>query len=669
MAETGKKIVFEGIDRTSSAAESAKKGLVGLHEANVKGLKDTNALLKENISLLERQKQLITSIASEGLSKAQGSSVGQLTNKLFATPERVNPEHLKSFSKILESQMHIGQAGPMSDKLIQKVQELIETQKLQHRETMAEDKKDDEEGKKLISNKGALTFLGHEREKITEKERIEKLNVESLRKNSGEEKVDTATQNKMMTVLMDAMHGNMIGAAGTAVEGAEEKLGKSMPWVAGALALGGILYEREKEKRAMQSGATTGEELRFTELESKLQTPTESAMNVAAEKRHRAELNAFQSGQFAAFATTGNVENASFMGEGLGISAAETAAMVSGSSRARGRNVSAKEMFGSQFANKVLGVDQGTIGSLEQQSRYGGGSNIKSVTEEVITSMGLEKDRSKANEYLQMLVNLGQLHLNTLGKIDQKGDIAIMKSFTSGSGTLFQNAETLMPIVQGLNTGLASPQTSFAKAERFASLSKLHPGASFPAMMREMQKGISSKGYLKETLDRIAKRGGGRDGMVMELVATGLVSNYEQAYELVDDYLKSHGTMFDNMAGANISGSDTSGQMKNVVDRFDKVSAAKIKNAFLTSPEKGMEVAQQEADLFAGRGKQGIDKEGTVLSKFAASSGDAANKMVDVAAKAKVVSNELHETGVQIKAANDYLRTFLSKNKNGAKSQ
>jgi hypothetical protein len=335
------------------------------------------------------------------------------------------------------------------------------------------------------------------------------------------------------------------------------------------------------------------------------------------------------------------------------------------SSRERGRMVTQQELFGSQFANKVLGVDQGNIGALERQSRFGGGSNVQKITEQVITSMGLEKDRTKANEYLQMLVSLGQLHLNTLGKIDQKGDIAIMKAFTSGSGALFQNAETLSPIVHGINTGLASPQNAFAKAERFAAISKLHPGASFPQLMREMQKGIKSEGYLKETLNRIAKRGGGRDGMVMELVATGLVSNYEQAYELVDDYMSSHGTMFDKMTGADIAGSSTNSQLKNVVDRFDKVSAAKIQRAFAISPEKGMEVARQEAALFESGhegGHEEIGKTGTPQSKFAVATGAAADKLIAVSKRAQEASDALAKVKVSGDGFSQWMKDFKKAN-------
>lgn len=642
MAEQGKKIVFEGVDKTSSASDSAKKGIVALHEANVKGLTTSNALLKEEIALLEKKKSLISQIAGQGLSGPQTQAVGRITEKLFATPERVNPEHIKDYAKVLSGMHLANDPKGLSDKIVQKLQELIENEKLQHRETLTHHLKDDEI--KHGTSQGAKTFLQHAVEQSKRNERVDKENASSEKRNKfPEESIDTRSENKAMTVLMDAMHGNMIGAAGTAIEGAEEKLGKSMPWLAGLLTVATIMYEKEKEKRDIEANSSTGEEIRMSMLESRLQTPGELAINVAAEKRHRRELSAFQSGQFATFAATGRAIGTSFgmRGDELGITPAETAMQASQSSKERGRMVTQQELFGSQFANKVLGIDQGTIGSLERQSRFGAGGNVQKVTEQVITSMGLGNDRSKANEYLQMLVTLGQLHLNTLGKIDQKGDIAIMKAFTSGSGALFQNAETLSPIVQGINTGLASPQNSFAKAERFAAISKLHPGASFPQLMREMQKGIKSEGYLKETLNRIAKRGGGRDGMVMELVATGLVSNYEQAYELVDDYMSSHGTMFDKMTGADIAGSSTNSQLKNVVDRFDKVSAAKIQRAFAISPEKGLEVAQQEAALFEGRGHEEVSKTGTPQSKFAVATGAAADKLIAVSKRAQEASDAL----------------------------
>ena len=178
--ETGKKIVFEGVDNTSKASDSAKRSITGLHDANIKGLKDTNVLLKENISLLEKQKSLITSIAGQGQSGPAQNVIGQLTQKLFQTPDRVNPEHLRSFSKVLESSHLTGDSKGLSEKLIQKIQELIDNDKLQHRETSQHHLKDDAETKKIMT--GPLAFLGGKAAEHKTLEKIEKLNEISIKK-------------------------------------------------------------------------------------------------------------------------------------------------------------------------------------------------------------------------------------------------------------------------------------------------------------------------------------------------------------------------------------------------------------------------------------------------------------------------------------------------------
>lgn len=674
MAEEGKKIVFTGVDNASRTSDAIKRSVVGLHTENIKGLKDTNSLLKEQNTLLEAQKRLITSIASEGLSRPQQQAVGQLTNKLFQSPDRVNPEHLKSYSKILEGQMHIGSSGSMSEKLIQKVQELIDTQKLQHRETFTHHQKDDEQKKE--HNKGALTFLGHEVAKHKKLEHIEKLNSNNSKKfEEVSEKVGRGdSDNKMITVLMDAMHGNAIGAGGALVESAEEKMGKNLPWIAAAIASAGYGYHKLKEIQGAEAGAQTGESLSHAYIEMN-PLELELSKNLPGQKRHRSELSAFQSSLFSSAATTGS--RGGFMSDkmdealaNLGLSSAEGESFRSGSSRSRGNRASDSAIYGSIFANKVLGIDQGNIGSIENASRYGGEKDVKNVVEQVISNLG---GQTKANENLQELVNLGKSHLNVLGRIDQQGDIALIKAFSSGSGALFQNAETRSGIMSKFDQGLSSPGNDFQKAERFATLSKLNPGKSFPQLMREMQKGSKSNGVVKETLTKIARRGGGIDGMVMELVAGGLVSGYEEAYELAEDFMNSNQTMFDNISGAGIKGSDTSKQASYIVDRNDKGSSARIKSAFAKSVTGGMTTATNEASIFnaseEGGGHKELDKQKKTVAELFSATDNVAAEMHKTAVETKIANTEIHNFA---KATNESTKAFRAllkeiNNSNGIK--
>lgn len=542
MADNGKKIVFEGVDRTSQASESAKKGLTSLHDANIKGLKDTNALLKDNISLLEKQRQLITTIASEGLTKPQQAAVGQLTQKLFQTPERVNPEHLRSYSKVLESQMHIGQAGPMSEKLIQKIQELIDTTKVAHKEEINNNNKNTE---KTVTE-GAKKFLVTEVEKHKEFERIQKLNEQS-EKRAGKLVTETVEEQKKPSVFSEVLKANIVTeigkhliekatGIGRGLVGAEtgehfmaDIISESIPL------LGPIMGQGISRSRQAQFGVEQAQS-RLAGRTGRFDKGFSNIHSISEEERF------------------GNIPTAQEFGYGM----AETTQAREQFALAGGKAQSVSSVIGALAAEKQFSLARTTTEEQFRLQRLSGDNldPLHNIAQIMAKMPELKIDSTDLEAVLKVQSGLIEQNSNVIEKASKKDTIEMISRFRGIDSEFFKNPERLAPVIASINQSLQSPGNQFAQARNFAVLSKSMKGADYFDIIEAQAQGIQKQGFLQSTLEAASSEFGGGKSLMTAL--TGKQFGGGGVLNLAPEVAKSLVTAFEQKPGlfAGFGGSD-----------------------------------------------------------------------------------------------------------------
>lgn len=669
MAEQGKKIVFEGVDQTSNAAQAAKKNLIDIHDTNIKKTKEVNTviqqgndLLKEQLQLLEKQKQVIASMSSQGLTGAQAGAVGQITQKLFATPERVNPEHIRSFAKILEGMHLTGDPKGLSEKLIQKTQELIDTQKMLHKETMQHHLKDDE--LKGVSG-GALKFLSQTRnvDRLNEKHfegRLEKVQKEKEHLEKAIEKGD---------------HGGGHLELPTSVESAiEQGLHKGLAMF-GAGAAAGSIIELLKEgaeaffkKEGILASAKSAQEVGFeiSPLTGLPMSEIEKEMrHIPGKKRTFEAKNELDAQMFKYAAITGETANFGNASE-LGFSSAQLTEVGTQVAKNLGRSATHAEAYSSLFAEKVFGVNASGIESLSRYSK--GEMDPKQIAASIADTFG---SRVKTPEWAEALVKLSQQHLNVLGSIDSKSLLGTMASFSQNKNQLFQNAETLLPIMGGINQSLTSPKNNFAKARNFSVLSKLMPGASYFQIMRAMSKGTETKGYLEGTLETLSKQfGGDKEAMKIQLLSEGNLTP-EQIEQFVEGYQPGQFLNTDQLVknGGTAMSKAKSGVKAGLYSSRYTRDVAAIQSAYAISPEAGKEEVEKRLHDLNNKGMPEASAYEKETNKYIAQQAKLYNEsneqMKNNIRYAGEFGKQIEITAGQLEAFSKWLKK--ENNKNGAK--
>lgn len=605
--ESGRKLVFEGIDNTSRASDSIKKSLTDLHASNLKGtrdvnaaLKDQNTLIEKNIKLLDLQRDIINKLVTKGLKPEQQDITGRLTERFFTKPEDVNPEQIRKYSSVLSKQGFGMAATQAPEKLVLKIQELIDLEKLQHKEISTHHLKDDEEHKKLVKENIVSfdkKFKEGEFKSITKEEILakkgEKDQAHEIRKELGyyKEKTDDVKSDKLISIMQNLAHGNIAGAV---KETAETSIGKNLPWIAALIASLSYGYQKAKQFQQIIAEDAIPEELGRRMVEANPLNP-ELLKNFPGQRKHRAELTEWQQAAFKSSAATGMAtqvsENEQFYKDmaNLGISPAEAESQRATISQAKGRRAISKELYSAQYAETVLGADRGLIGNLEKQTRYGGMSEMKDLAELVRTNFG---GQAKINETLEALVGIGKSHLNVLGRVDNKLALQTMKGFLGG-GSLFQNAETIAPIMGAIDQGISHPGSQFAQASMFAAASQLKPGGSFTEISRLVEQGIygpQGNALLNTALDEIAAEVGDDDESMRTALKARFPSlTWEEIFQFVDKWKKGGKRI---RLGQLKKGEDTTNQIRNIRD-IQKVGQQLIKGGYLKGPTQGAKIAEE----------------------------------------------------------------------------
>ena len=577
---------------------------------------------------LKKAQDIIASLSGEGASKSRQSFISQLTSRYFDKPESVTSKQIEKFTGVLKSSDSNLSTEALNEKLIQKIQELKETQLLIHKETTEHHLKDDEKDKKpivaVVDAGGKIAAVSSEKEsliktieKTSEQVLNERLEIERTgggEHASGAHKGGSHKGGAHGESFWDAITseipvvGQVAAGASAGVIGAE-LLMKAFDYIKDLAIHTEMLHTQaiSPEEMAIEHEKTMASMGGLNPL---------AEITAARKHRYYQESEKVQQQQFRFYATTGgganiNDEKAS----DLGITNAESIALSEQISKARGRRATESETYGAQFATKVLGVEMSNVMGLEKQSRFSTSKQgSKEYIAEVAASLGLENDRTKLNESLQALVSLGQSHLGILSKIDQRGMLDMVARFKENKSPLFQNMETLMPIIGAFDEGLAKPKNDFAKAQRFSELTRENPNASYFEIMRKMSHGAGEKNALSNSLKGLEERYGGDK----EMMKTALLNENQFGLtpDQIDDFVEGYVQNREQFTGMSFTGTGDLSKVRSgksfisqgekaiqdqkVINKFRGAAKAKISNAFAfdQTGRYGTDEAEKQAKLF-----------------------------------------------------------------------
>lgn len=176
-------------------------------------------------------------------------------------------------------------------------------------------------------------------------------------------------------------------------------------------------------------------------------------------------------------------------------------------------NSYARAMAGLEL-EKAWGLSEGTAGSMTRLGRVTGGPDSHKMANSIYSSMygtgalgANNTDMSRMQDMISGLVNFGESQLMRAGVTNDPTTLRFRRGLERIGGR-FTRDDYAMQTVQSVNQGLASEGSAEARAIKFDVLRRQNPNKSFFELQTEMEKGVSSKGYLEGMLNFVKSTGG-----------------------------------------------------------------------------------------------------------------------------------------------------------------
>jgi hypothetical protein len=271
---------------------------------------------------------------------------------------------------------------------------------------------------------------------------------------------------------------------------------------------------------------------------------------------------------------------------GLGMDFSETMDVAGKFARIRGfasdLPLFTRDIIGLQ---KAYGLEDGQVGGFARMERYeaGGRGTLRMIesTVETLKRKGAFEggDMSHLSEILEDQLKLAEEQSKSLEKIDINTNAQVMASFSSIGGSFYNDPRAGARILQ-LNKALAEPANEYQRAMNYAILGQMKPGASFLEVLEMQEKGISEKGFMKETMKAIeAQYGGGEAAILATKIRFGISA--EQAKTLWHGYERDRGA-FDLIGTEGLISSEAEQRKKVMGLAYSHVSGREVSQAVIS---------------------------------------------------------------------------------------
>jgi len=266
-----------------------------------------------------------------------------------------------------------------------------------------------------------------------------------------------------------------------------------------------------------------------------------------------------------------------------------------------------------------FGLNRSTLLQLMRSSRNDAASqDIMSTVGTLFESLmqkGLvnENDFTLVEEYLQIANELASQQNVRLDQINTSFNTSVIAALGSIGGS-FSDPQVLRQIVSTIDQSLQNPQSEYAQALQFATLSRLNPGASRVELMQMQEQGIAQPGLLEGLLSQFATMSGDNVEFMTEQVKAmfpGL--SFAQANRLSTEYMSGELDLpaqqeFDDQVNRQYVTGDiaTQEQMRQqpvVEDQGDQLRQALLGRAGLTTGYLQRETTQID-NLLAEKGDE-----------------------------------------------------------------
>ena len=231
------------------------------------------------------------------------------------------------------------------------------------------------------------------------------------------------------------------------------------------------------------------------------------------------------------------------------------------------------------FAEKGLGLDQGTLGSFLQGAVRGGGASgvsdpLQTVIKGFQTSglLGSGNDMSKLPELVGMQNSLMAEQILRLDNIDVGINTSVLRELSDAGGA-FKNPTVLARVAGALDQGIRSPSNQFAQAIQFGVMGRMNPNASRFELMEMQEQGLQNPAILQGMLAQAQSMSGGNKNIMMEnLKAMFPQLSFSQTRTLTEGFLSGE-TDFSKTIDeitAGTKGVNIEQRAKDVVSVFEK---------------------------------------------------------------------------------------------------
>lgn len=172
--------------------------------------------------------------------------------------------------------------------------------------------------------------------------------------------------------------------------------------------------------------------------------------------------------------------------------------------------VSQKDVFDALAAEKNFTLGRGTVSNMfDIQSKSSSSmSPLENIAQIMQAMPSLKLDSTALEDVIKLQSGLIEENSKAVEKGNRGQVTSMIKDFRSIDSDFFQNPQRLAPIIASINQSLQSPTNDYAKARNFKILSELNPGADYFELIKMQSRGASQSGFLQKTLEDTMRRGG-----------------------------------------------------------------------------------------------------------------------------------------------------------------
>lgn len=218
---------------------------------------------------------------------------------------------------------------------------------------------------------------------------------------------------------------------------------------------------------------------------------------------------------------------------------------------ANGGRLDKKTLFNLLGASRAFDISSAELDSLIRSQRGSGLGAVETLGSLFggLRSAGLSEDQTNVQiaEYLRVLVGLNQSQLDTLGKLNQEGNIDLIMRLTNVTGP--GQSQRVNRLANTFDQSISNPSTPQLRAMIYQAIKGVNPSASYLDVRRIQDEGLAANPEVaKSLMETISKVSGGNYDQTILNLQGFLGGKIQDVETLYDAYLGKGRTLTKSIA-------------------------------------------------------------------------------------------------------------------------